>query len=524
MKRTILGVFVSLLAISLVFGSQASSVKASSTYPSGSLVNDGGTIYFISGTTKVPFTNWQSFVGLGYSLNQVVNGDTSGYTASSSYMISTANAAHPWGSWVSHNGTVYYSTQSGLVGVPTPAVFTANGGQWKFVVPANSYDLATIASSTTLANNDSRVYSPTNPTPAQTPVISAPAITSISPTSSPAGTQVTIIGTGFTATGNSIVNLQDGTVWASSLSSNNGTNLIFTVPSTVVSASGNSQTLNPGAYMLSVKNSSGNSNTANPFGISFVITTASTSTSLALTSISPTSSPAGTQVTIIGTGFTATNNTVTCTVDGSDWAYNLSSNNGTSLTFTIPDNSTGYFYLKGSGNYPLNVRNANGVSNTVNFTVTGSNLNNFEATNTSIYPLIAVAGQTHQRIASFILTAPISDAVTVNTLSFEVSPSAVILNNAAFYVNGQKIASFDTSPINSSDKTPVISLPAPLNQPLVVAAGSSRVIDIYADVSSSTPVGSSLNFILNPGQVTGNTTNTTYYYQGTGSMSLTVTQ
>jgi hypothetical protein len=32
-------------------------------YPTGTLVNDSGTIYFISGSVKVPFTNWGAFSG-----------------------------------------------------------------------------------------------------------------------------------------------------------------------------------------------------------------------------------------------------------------------------------------------------------------------------------------------------------------------------------------------------------------------------------------------------------------------------
>ena len=96
-----------------------------------SLVNDGGTIYFISGTTKVPFTNYQAFTGLGYSLQNVISGDLGSYTLSRTYMINTANTSHPWSSWLSYKGVVYYSTQAGLIGVPSAEVFlsltAANG-------------------------------------------------------------------------------------------------------------------------------------------------------------------------------------------------------------------------------------------------------------------------------------------------------------------------------------------------------------------------------------------------------------
>jgi hypothetical protein len=129
-------------------------------YPSGSLVNDHGTIYFISGGTKVPFANYKAFTGLGYSLRNAVSGNLSGYSLSQTYVINTANAAHPWGSWVSYKGVIYYSAQSGMIGVPSAEVFLSNGGQWSMVVKANNYDISLIKSSSSLAvltDNDPRI-------------------------------------------------------------------------------------------------------------------------------------------------------------------------------------------------------------------------------------------------------------------------------------------------------------------------------------------------------------------------------
>lgn len=119
-------------------------------YPSGSLVNDGGTIYFISGTTKVPFTNWQAFIGLGYSLQNVASGNLQNYIPSTSYFISTANAAHPWGSWLLYNDTVYYSHESGLIPIPSWETFLNNGGIAKYIVNANSYDISVLNSNPNL--------------------------------------------------------------------------------------------------------------------------------------------------------------------------------------------------------------------------------------------------------------------------------------------------------------------------------------------------------------------------------------
>ena len=130
-------------------------------FPSASLVNSGGTIYFISGTYAIPFTNFAAFKGLGYSLANVVDGDVSIYQAPQSYAISTAGDVHPWGSWLSYKGTIYYSHESGLIGVPNMDVFTSNGGDLKYVVPANSYDLAVLNQNPNLEPldvSDSRVY------------------------------------------------------------------------------------------------------------------------------------------------------------------------------------------------------------------------------------------------------------------------------------------------------------------------------------------------------------------------------
>lgn len=129
-------------------------------YPTGALVSDGGTIYFISGATKIPFTSWKAFVGLGYSLKNVVKGDLSNYMLPQSYAINTASAVHPWGQWLSYRNTVYYSAQEGLIPVPSAAVFADNGGQWKLVVKANKYDLAVLKANpnlTPLVSNDGRV-------------------------------------------------------------------------------------------------------------------------------------------------------------------------------------------------------------------------------------------------------------------------------------------------------------------------------------------------------------------------------
>lgn len=172
-------------------------------YSTGSLVNDSGTIYFISGKIKIPFTNYSAFRGLGYSLKNVIKGNLSNYTPAQTYQISTANAGHPWGGWVSHKGTIYYTDSTGLIGVPNFDVFLNNGGNLKFVAPANKYDIEALNLNPNLAPltmADSRVFNQTNlivapanplPTPIVTPT-PAP-VTTPSPTPTLTTNTVSII-------------------------------------------------------------------------------------------------------------------------------------------------------------------------------------------------------------------------------------------------------------------------------------------------------------------------------------------
>ncbi len=99
-----------------------------------------------------------------------------------------------------------------------------------------------------------------------------------------------------------------------------------------------------------------------------------------ITSLLPASGPVGTTVTIYGSGFGTSWNTVNF---GSNIIPNVYSTNGTSMTFTVPSyTSPACLYSTPacslpqtqviSGPYSVSVYNANGTSNAVNFTVTGS--------------------------------------------------------------------------------------------------------------------------------------------------------
>ena len=213
----------------------------------------------------------------------------------------------------------------------------------------------------------------------------SPAVTSLSPTFGPIGTTVTIAGSGFTATGNKVkfgsLGSEDNPKY--SLNSSDGKTLVFTVPSSnylscwytnpVCSAA--QYSTQPGIYGVSVINANGTSNE-----ISFTV-----NISPAISSLSPTSGPIGTTVTITGSGFTPTGNKVKFGNSGSENnpSYSLNSPDGKTLVFTVP--STNYYaclytqpvcyvvqVLISPGAYAVSVINGNGQSNEASFKVTAS--------------------------------------------------------------------------------------------------------------------------------------------------------
>lgn len=119
--------------------SGGSSVLGASIYPNGQLINDGGTVYIIYKNTKTGFVSASVFRALGFTFSSVISGSTS-RLSKSGYIIRTAAAAHPWGSWIKNGGTVYFVHESGLIPVSDWSTFLNNGGSDSLIVPANIYD------------------------------------------------------------------------------------------------------------------------------------------------------------------------------------------------------------------------------------------------------------------------------------------------------------------------------------------------------------------------------------------------
>lgn len=213
---------------------------------------------------------------------------------------------------------------------------------------------------------------------------SAPHISSMYPQSGPVGTQVTVTGSGFLPTNNFVkfgpVILMNVSANVSSL--NRRTlgldTLVFNVPSRLDTGVQGSFSLpiSPGTYNVSVSNSNGTSNTA-----TFTVTAGTSQSAIPIiSSINPSSGSIGTRVTITGSGFSSTGNAIKFDRGFIGEGYNFSSN-GTTITFTLPDQLVpcspaenpcvrGSFVGVYPGTYQISVQNANGMSNTVTFTVT----------------------------------------------------------------------------------------------------------------------------------------------------------
>jgi hypothetical protein len=104
----------------------------------GSLINDNGTVYLITNGLRTGFASSQAFLGLGYSFVNAQPGDTSFMVTLAP--INSSAMAHPDGTLINDNGTIYLLKNNYRMGFPSMAVFYSWGLKLNEVVPANSYD------------------------------------------------------------------------------------------------------------------------------------------------------------------------------------------------------------------------------------------------------------------------------------------------------------------------------------------------------------------------------------------------
>ncbi|MGO9229857.1 MAG: IPT/TIG domain-containing protein, partial [Bryobacteraceae bacterium] len=173
--------------------------------------------------------------------------------------------------------------------------------------------------------------------PAAYTITPAPSITSLSPTSGPVSTSVTITGTNFGASQGASTVAFNGTA-AGTATSWSATSIVVKVPTGATT----------GNVVVTVGGLASN-------GVSFTVTVAPS-----ITSLSPTSGPVGTSVTITGTNFGASQGTSTVTFNGTS-AGTATSWSATSIVVKVPTGAT-------TGNVVVTVGGL--ASNGVSFTVT----------------------------------------------------------------------------------------------------------------------------------------------------------
>ncbi len=213
-------------------------------------------------------------------------------------------------------------------------------------------------------------------------------LTSLSQNTGSVGAQVTVYGTGFDATGNTV---NFGSVALSNVPSN-GTSLTFVVPDSRGTSNALAFAVNNYGYSCgnnylypygSYNGSCGCNNAYtygnnynnvypynnNQYGNCGTIGNTGNVYAPTVTYLSPVSGGVGTSVTVYGTGFTTSNNTVHF---GTGIITNLGSNDGQSVSFVVPSVLTGFGSQNiGLGIYNISVTNGQGYStNAVPFTVT----------------------------------------------------------------------------------------------------------------------------------------------------------
>lgn len=146
----------------------------------------------------------------------------------------------------------------------------------------------------------------------------------------------------------------------------------------------NSNPIPDGSYLVQICKA--NSSICDSSNSYFTITSGITTSTPTISSLSPTSGPIGTQVSIYGSGFAATGNRVNFgQLDALPGSF---SSNGTNIVFTVPTYSPINGLSVQPGNYPVSVISVDGrsASDSINFTVTGTTTTPLVITTTSPLP------------------------------------------------------------------------------------------------------------------------------------------
>ena len=186
-----------------------------------------------------------------------------------------------------------------------------------------------------------------------------------------------------------------------------------------------------------------------------------------ITSFSPSSAPAGTQVVVTGTGFTPTGDYVNF---GGYGIQNLTAANATTLSFTVPPVGVGTDQVYVATNW--------GQSQPLSFTVTAPKVLSVSR-NPSFTASTVTAGSLGAKIGSYIITNPSSEAVTFNSASLQPGLNAVLFQNMKVMVSGAQVGTTYATPANNVSVS--------MNGSLPISAGGSITMDIYAGYSFFCP-------------------------------------
>lgn len=113
------------------------------TFADGSLIVDAGTVYIIDGGWKYGFTSRETFEGLGFKFSNVWLADLSSYRQVDppGGAITDSKSAHTHGELININGAIFKFGIGGRKLIPSMNVFRANKFKLEEVVPANTADL-----------------------------------------------------------------------------------------------------------------------------------------------------------------------------------------------------------------------------------------------------------------------------------------------------------------------------------------------------------------------------------------------
>lgn len=107
-------------------------------YRDGSLVADHGTVYIIFEGEKYGFSSAQVFLDMNYKFSNVISGDLSGYPEGPA--ITYAERPHGHATLVSIDGTIYLTFEGQRVGIPSMEVFNWQRYDLAKVVEGTPYD------------------------------------------------------------------------------------------------------------------------------------------------------------------------------------------------------------------------------------------------------------------------------------------------------------------------------------------------------------------------------------------------